>query len=452
MFHRKGLALVAACATLAFAGLVKAADGGSSTDSQVTAQQPVLLDDTTTAPATPATAAPTPPPRPLTAALNATPLGTPMGNANISITGFVEGSTTFIDHTAPSVAGNGNNIFGRSFDTEADSLLLDQLDLDIAKSVDDTQKKFDVGFTVEQMYGADMAYIHSNGLTTYSPSKIDGAYTSSGTRQPKDQYDLTQANLTFAVPVGNGMLVTFGKFVTPLGAEVIDAPGNALYSHSFLFGQIPFTQTGVTVAYNVTSELTATLGTTRGWDQALKDTNGDMDILASFAYTSDDKKWTHALNISSGNESADSSGTDGWRTVLDYVGSYQYSDNLKLTLNADYGWQKQGVVGGGNSQWYGIAAYAAYTVCDYVTVNGRAEWFNDPNGASPGTYDPGVANTYYEATLGVAITPIPHNNIGKNLVFRPEVRDDYANSAAWGDPTAKTHNQATLALEGYFTF
>ena len=441
MFDRKGLALVAACATLVFGGLVRAADGGSSSSpaNATSDQQPVLLDDATTAPAA---AAPTPPARPLTAGLTAIGLGTALSNANISVTGFVEGSTTFIDHSAPA---NGV-ITGRAFDTESDSLLLDQLDLNITKSVDDTQKKFDVGFTIEQMYGADMAYIHSNGLTTYSPSKLGNA------RDPKNQYDLTQANLTFALPVGNGMLVTLGKFLTPLGAEVIAAPGNALFSHSFLFTQLPFTQTGVTAAYNVCPEFTATLGFTRGWDQALKDTNGDLDILASFAYNSDDKKWTDILNISSGNQSSDASGTDGWRTVIDWVGSYQYSDNLKLTVNADYGWQAQGDVGGGNSQWYGIATYAAYTISDYATLNCRAEWFNVPDGGSPGSFDPGVPNTYYEATLGVAITPMPHSDYGKNLVLRPEVRDDYANHAVWGDPTQPTHNQATLALEAYFTF
>jgi hypothetical protein len=191
MFRKKGLAIVAACATLALGGLVKAADTSSSSDqsaSQYTVSQPALLDDTT-APASP-------PPPPLTMALNATPLGTPMGNANISITGFIEGSTTFIDHAAP--PGTNNAITGRSFDTESDSLLLDELDLNITKSIDDTKGKFDWGFTVEQIYGADAAYIHSNGLTTYSPSKIGGA------RQPKNQYDLNQAFLTFALPVGKG--------------------------------------------------------------------------------------------------------------------------------------------------------------------------------------------------------------------------------------------------------
>jgi hypothetical protein len=81
-------------------------------------------------------------------------------------------------------------------------------------------------------------------------------------------------------------------------------------------------------------------------------------------------------------------------------------------------------------------------------------WFDDVNGAAPGSFGlvPGAANTYYEATLGVKITPIPHNNIGKNLVFRPEIRDDYSDHATWGDRTQPTNNQVTLALEGYFTF
>ncbi len=437
MFDRKSLALVAACATLAFGGLVRAADGGSSSksaaDSQSTASQPVLLDD--------AAAPATPPPPPLTEGLDDTPLGKPIGDAGITISGYVEGSTTFIDHSPP--PGTNNLIVGRTFDTESDSLILNQVDLAISRAVDDTKGKFDVGFNIEQLYGADAAYVHSNGMTVYSPSKIGNA------RDPKNQYDLLQANVVFALPVGKGMSLTLGKFNTLLGAEVIEAPVNALYSHSFLFGQLPFTQTGILGAYNLCDEMTVQFGVTRGWDQALKDVNGDLDMTGQFKYTKD--KWTMYLNWSTGNQSSDASGMDGWRTVLDYVGTYAYSDNLSLTLNADYGWQAQ-ASNGGNGQWYGIAGYASYIISDYVTFNCRAEWFDDPDGAAPASYDPGVANTYYEATFGVKVTPIPHNNIGKNLVFRPEIRDDYADHPVWGNPASPTNNQATLAIEGYFTF
>ena len=59
-----------------------------------------------------------------------------------------------------------------------------------------------------------------------------------------------------------------GKFVTLLGQEAINPTGNALYSHSYLFGfAIPFTQTGVLVTYALNDKFTIDAGITRGWNQ-----------------------------------------------------------------------------------------------------------------------------------------------------------------------------------------
>ena len=37
----------------------------------------------------------------------------------------------------------------------------------------------------------------------------------------------------------------------------------------------------------------------------------------------------------------------------------------------------------------------------------------------------------YEATLGVTITPFPHDPIGRNLMVRPEIRYDWTDSSAF---------------------
>lgn len=433
MFARKGLALIAACAALACAAMVRADDAiaSDSLASATVIDQPSMLDDT-----------PAPPVKPLTEGLDAIGVGKVLTDLGITVGGYVEGSWTYVGRSP-----NANNlIIGRSFDTESESILLDQLDLAVARTVDTTKNKFDIGFDVEQIYGADEAYIHSNGLTTYSPSKIGAA------RQPKNQYDLNQAYLSFALPIGKGVGLTIGKFDTLLGYEVIDGPNNPLFSHSFLFTQLPFTQTGALLSYNLTDTLTITAGVTRGWDQALKDVNGSLDATGQIKYTKD--KITAYLNASTGDQTPTPPpgfpGSDGWRTVIDFIGTYAYSDNLSLTVNGDYGWQSGGAIGGGTSQWYGVALYGSYKISDLFTINLRGEWFDDQDGASPGTFDAGVPNTYYEATLGVKITPFPTNNILSNLSIRPEVRFDYADKPIWSDGTH--HDQFTAAVEAYFTF
>jgi hypothetical protein len=439
MFRRKGLALVVACAAVACGGLVRAAETTTASSNTTAAtgasafslNQPVMMDDAGAPPSTS---------RPLMYGLEKLGVGKTLEDANINIYGYVEGAYTYSTSNPPDLPGGPTNFLnGRAFDVQSGSPSFSQLDLTVERTVDTTKGKFDIGFRVEQIYGEDAAFIHSNGLTTYSPAKIGLA------RHPKVQYDLNQAYLDFAVPVGNGLDIRVGKWNTLLGYEVISPNGNALYSHSFLFTQLPFTHTGVLAMYNLTKEITVTGGFTRGWDQALKDVNGSLDVIGQIKYAKD--KLTLYLNGISGPEQP-SGTTSGWRTVLDFIGTYNYSDNLTLAANVDYGWEPQ-IDAGGTGQWYGAAVYAGYKLSDMFTINGRGEWFDDQDGSAPGTFT-GAPNTYYEATLGVAITPFPLNNIGKNFVIRPEVRYDYADHATWDLGTDR--DRFTAAVDAYFQF
>jgi hypothetical protein len=432
MLRRKGLALVAACAALACGGLVRAADTASSSDVQTpsaySTNQPVMMDEAAPADSAPAR-------KPLMWLLDKAGVAKTLDDAGINIYGYVEGSWSYsANHPAGSFIG------GRAFDYQEQSIILNQLDLTVERTVDTTKGKFDVGFRVEQIYGTDASLIHSNGMTVYSPTKI-GLFG-----HPKEQYDLNQAYIDLAVPVGKGLLVRIGKWNTLLGYEVISPNGNALYSHSFLFTQLPFTQTGVLATYNLTDNIGVTGGFSRGWDQALDDVNGSLDATGQIKYVKD--KIALYLNGITGPERP-SGTTSGWRTVFDFIGVYNYSDNLTLALNADYGFEPQ-IDFGKTGQWYGAAVYAGYKITDMFTLNARGEWFDDPDGAAPASFNAGTPNQYYELTLGVAVHPFPTNNIGSNLVFRPEVRWDYADKPTW--PGNDSHNQLTFALEGYFTF
>jgi len=51
------------------------------------------------------------------------------------------------------------------------------------------------------------------------------------------------------------------------------------FSHSYLFGAIPFTHAGAIVAYSLNEQLTPEGGVGRGWDDALEDKNDAMDFL-----------------------------------------------------------------------------------------------------------------------------------------------------------------------------
>ncbi|MEO6436904.1 MAG: porin [Tepidisphaeraceae bacterium] len=369
---------------------------------------------------------PAPARRPLMRALDNAGIGETLDDTGINIFGHVEGSYTY-NFNDP--AGDIN--VGRVFDFEHDELTLNQIDLTIEKTVDVTHKKVEFGGRVEWLYGGDSGLIHSNGLF----DEYDGV------RDPENQFDLNQAYVDVAIPVGNGLRIRAGKFVTLLGYEVINPTGNALYSHSYLFGfAIPFTHTGVLATYSLNDKITLNGGVTRGWEQSLEDNNDAIDFLGGVNWVINDK-FTLYFSDSFGPQQADNE--SNLRNVFDFCLYYTVNDDLKLGLNGVYGFE-QDVPGVGDADWYGLAGYAHLTVNERATLNARLEWFDDADGTR------GIGGAVYEAALGVALKPFPNDDLGSNLLIRPEVRVDYSEDGIFDGGT--DHSQVTAAIDAIFTF
>ena len=168
------------------------------------------------------------------ALLDAAGIGKPLDNANITLGGYVDGGYT--------IAADGQRanipLSGRVFDTKSSRWVLDQIELFVDRPVDYAKAAenhtFDIGGHVEINYGWDVGILHSSGLfdNPATLGVVNGYYPSRV--HPENQFDLLQAYLDVALPVGSGMRVRLGKFVTPLDYEVINPTQNAFYSHSVL--------------------------------------------------------------------------------------------------------------------------------------------------------------------------------------------------------------------------
>ena len=89
------------------------------------------------------------------------------------------------------------------------------------------------------------------------------------------KFDLQEAYVSYRYPVGTGLTLKAGKFVTLLGYEVIEAPNNLNFSRSFLFSfAIPLTHVGALLSYAPTDWLTLTAGPVGGWDVADNNNRG----------------------------------------------------------------------------------------------------------------------------------------------------------------------------------
>jgi hypothetical protein len=427
MSRSKCVAALAASALLACAGLVQAEQPASpEVSSSPIVLQPKYLDDA---------AAPAGPTSLLNEGIKKIGGGFLLADPyDLKFGAFIEGGYTLPFNDPP-----GHVLPGRVFDFQADHVILDQADFSFERDVnwDNAKKgKFDIGGKVEFMYGGDAGLIHSNGIL----DNYNGAHS------PDNQPDLTQAYMDFLLPIGSGLDIRAGKFVTLLGYETINPTTNPLFSRSFEFGfAIPFTNTGVLGTYNLTDKLTITAGITRGWEQSSKDTNSSIDVMGQVKYVHSDVL-TLYFNGIVGPEKFHNN--HDYRAVMDIVANITpKNSNWTFGLNPFVGYEEHASTSGGDAYWYGVVGYAGYKINDYVTANGRLEWFRD-DGGSRFAGNPGAS--YYEGTLGVTVKPFPHDLIGQNFEVRPEVRYDVSNKKFFDGGNEK--DQATFGVDAIFNF
>jgi len=373
---------------------------------------------------TPPAAATATPRRPLMQLLESAGVADTLEKNHITAGGHVEFGWTYNFDTPDSDVNPG-----RVFDFEHNEPILDQLTVFFDKKVDPSKSNFDIGGRVEAMWGADAGLIHANGLTDWYDNP----------RRPENQLDLTQLYVDIGVPVGNGLLVRVGKFITNINQEVIDPEGNSLYSHSFLFGfSAPFTHTGILASYSLSDQWSIMAGITRGWDQAFEDNNSAIDFLGGVKWAAS-KDTTVILNVSAGPQRANNN--DDWRFLLDLIVSHTVGDQLAIAANADFGWEDGADSSGDTAMWWGIAGYLGYKISPELGLNGRLEWFHDDDGTRIGI----SGMNLYEITVGLNVKPFAKDRWGQYVQIRPEIRWDFASKDVFND--LQDDNQLTFGVD-----
>jgi hypothetical protein len=275
------------------------------------------------------------------------------------------------------------------------------------------------------------------------------------------QFDIPQAYVDVNLPIGNGLKVRAGKFVTLLGYETIDPRNNPFYSHSYLFSAVPFTETGILFSSKLNDQWAWTAGITRGNEIALEDNNGcAIDVTGQIVYSPNKQVQVYLNFLVGPQNNGDSS---HYRMAIDPVITWQVTDQLKLgaefLYEADGGWQGDATAGLSHAYGdvWGGALYAGYQINDMFTINGRFEKIHDFSGtlASLAGVSGSNALNAYEITLGTTITPFPKDPLGKNLSIRPEIRYDFTDSSAfpfYGAEGRAFKDQLTFGADVIFKF
>lgn len=313
----------------------------------------------------------------------------------------------------------------------------------------DPSEKYWWGFGLVVTSGLDAQKTHSLGIFRGDTDTFAFRNT--------PWFDLQEAYGSVMLPLGNGLTLKGGKFVTLLGYEVIESPNNLNFSRGYLFALgIPFTHTGGLISYTFTDWFSMTVGGVLGWDNS-RENNGAPSATGQFAFTPF-KDFTANMNWIVGPEQADNS--SNIRYMLDWVFSYTGIKNLTLALNIDYAHEDNeafltslGTRSNTDASWYGVAAFAAYDWTDWLRTALRQEYFKDANGARTGF---GNSLNLFSTTLTAQF------KIWKGLVARVEYRHDQADEKVFkarttrpdasGGVVPQSQHMDTISLSLYYSF
>lgn len=369
----------------------------------------------------------------------------------ITLSGYVDVSYTEQFGGRGTGFGSGQAV-GRQFDVNNDNFNVQAVKIALEKALPD-KNEWAAGFRIDTIYGADARFLNDTGFTT-------GDGSSNG-------FALEQALVKFRIPVGNGLDIYAGKFVTFLGYEVIESPANPNFSRGLLFtNAIPLTHTGVYADYKFNDTFEAKFGVVDGWNNSVSPSGAGND--ATFG----GKAITGQLNINAPGKNANitqsfiyspqgdttaatpTSGPglvvahDNPVFVYDIWGNwnptFDKSGNLTLGFNIDYGYDSY--------SWYGAALYAQYKLTKTVTLAGRGEYLHSDANAGKfgaGGFTNGAGFFTPEAQDDYSLTATISFAVWDNLLTRAEYRFDDLPAATTGS-TANVQNE--ISLEAVYSF
>jgi hypothetical protein len=343
----------------------------------------------------------------------------------IDISGFLTGSYNYNFNRPP----DSINV-GQGYEYNANQFMYNSFTLILQKAVDYNAFDWQAGFYTELILGQDATFTQASGLSL------------------GDQGDLEQAYIQVNAPLGNGVMIIFGKYVTPIGYEVVETALNANWTPGYQWTLLePFTHTGLQLGYKLSDEWEFNVYVNNGWDN-VTDNNHSLSYIGRIYYTPNDNTSVTLIGYGGPEQTADNvdpgngePGADGhWREGVDFVVTHQCTPKLGTAVQVDYGHETQAAVVGadvngdpiisGDAQWWGIGGWLTYDFTEKVQGAFRADYVNDINGArsseAPFTapFPTNRGQELYSLTLTLNYKPVDGLRIAPEFRFDRSTLDD----------------------------
>ncbi|MGE0405635.1 MAG: porin [Candidatus Korobacteraceae bacterium] len=335
-----------------------------------------------------------------------------------SVQGYVD---SYYGHNFNNPSALGNTLY--SFNRYANQFGLGLVQLQVDKAPSEESR---TGYRVSLGFGQAMT-----GL-----SELDPGETQTGIGFA--QY-LMEGYFSYLAPVGKGLQVDVGKFVTPVGVELIPAKDNWQYSRGLIFSWLdPYFHFGMRAKYVVSDKVAVSGFLLNGWNNIL-DTNSGKTFAGQISLTPS-SKFAITQTYMAGPEGAGNN--NDWRQLSDTIVTISPTSKLSLIANAIY-WRGDRMAGFTDPIWAaGGAGFIRYAISDSNAISGRYEYLNDHFG---------FATTTAQRVHG--ITGTFERKIANNIITRWEYRRDFSNTPFFTKGASDAVKAQTTATAGLmFTF
>jgi hypothetical protein len=332
----------------------------------------------------------------------------------VEVSGFIDG---YYGYNFNKPAGRVNVL--RNFDTKSNQFALNLAEIVIEKKPDPLNSR--VGFRLDLDYGPATDLVHASEPGGSQVYKV-----------------IQQAYGSYLAPVGSGLQIDVGKFVTWNGAEVIETKDNWNYSRGLLFAwAIPYYHAGVRAKYSFNSKVSLMGAVVNGWNN-VEENNSGKTFGVSLTWAPNTKV-SVIQNFTTGPEQTND--RHHFRHLLDTVVTYNLNKRWAVMGNYDYA--QDTLTAGGKVHWQGVAAYLHYAPTEKLAFTPRYEWFGDYNGFATGT-----AQRVKEFTM------TGEYKVRPTLIMRLEYRRDWSDHLFFpkSDPVILARSQSTVLAGLIWTF
>lgn len=312
---------------------------------------------------------------------------------------------------------------GRAFDVRhnAFSLQMGKISLEKKNSVDSP-----LGFRIDLAAGETVDRIIS---------------VSDSTRNDATKHIL-QAYGSYVAP--GGLTIDFGKFYTPVGAEVVDTKDNFNYSRAWLFTYGPYYHTGLRAKYAFNDKVALTGFLVNGWDNLFENNVKTGKTVGVQLGLTPSSKFALTQTFMSGPEAPNAnvpavSARDNWRHIADTVATVYVTDKFTLLGNFVHG--RDGDNAGNRGSWTGFAGYFKYAFTDKLAFSPRFEVLRDEDGLRTG-----AAQTVKDITLTQEI------KLANNFLTRIEYRRDFSNRNFFTNSAGTARDNQNTFIIGFSYF